>query len=86
MDVYQYVGKNRQRQSRVYVWGYTYTGALGVKEFLIPKGFRSPPRPHQSAPYTLQVKDKVGIQLKYVQVITKDNLCLALNLHKCFRH
>ena len=80
MDVYQYVGKNRQRQSRVYVWGYTYTGALGVKEFLIPKGFRTPPRPRQSAPHSLQVKDKVGTLLTYA--VTKDILCLALNLAK----
>ena len=27
--VYQYVGKTTKRAKRVYVWGYTHTGALG---------------------------------------------------------
>ncbi|XP_072029924.1 LOW QUALITY PROTEIN: RCC1-like G exchanging factor-like protein [Amphiura filiformis] len=60
MDTYQYVGKRRTRQSRVYVWGYTYTGALGIKEFIFPKGKQKRPgRRYQSVPYTFHWDQKI---------------------------
>ncbi|XP_022083354.1 RCC1-like G exchanging factor-like protein [Acanthaster planci] len=56
------ISKHRKRQDRVYVWGLSYTGALGVPTFVKPKLRGSSPRTrrkYQSAPYLLQQNQKI---------------------------
>ncbi|TRZ04309.1 hypothetical protein DNTS_006594, partial [Danionella cerebrum] len=39
MPVFQYVGKHRKPHGKVFVWGFTYTGALGIPSFVVPNNF-----------------------------------------------
>ncbi|RXM93118.1 Williams-Beuren syndrome chromosomal region 16 protein-like [Acipenser ruthenus] len=41
--VYQYVGERAQRKERVFVWGFSYTGALGIPSFVVPDSGRKKP-------------------------------------------
>ncbi|XP_038052104.1 RCC1-like G exchanging factor-like protein [Patiria miniata] len=62
MATTQLVGKHRRRQDRVYVWGLSYTGALGIPSFVKPKQKgkdRKPRRKYQSSPYLLQQNEKI---------------------------
>ncbi|XP_033640149.1 RCC1-like G exchanging factor-like protein [Asterias rubens] len=63
MEISQLVGKHRKRQNRVYVWGFSYTGALGEASFVKPKLKKGKPvtsrRKYQTAPYLLNQDRKV---------------------------
>ena len=63
MEISQLVGKHRKRQNRVYVWGFSYTGALGEASFVKPNLKKGKPvtsrRKYQTAPYLLNQDRKV---------------------------
>ncbi len=63
--VFQYVGERAARADRVFVWGFSFSGALGVPTFVLPRagperraGSR-PPRRIQPVPYRLELDQKV---------------------------
>ncbi|XP_066279833.1 RCC1-like G exchanging factor-like protein [Branchiostoma lanceolatum] len=53
LPVFQYIGKQTKRVSKIFVWGNAVTGALGIPDFLDPPP-RKRARKHQSVPYCLQ--------------------------------
>lgn len=64
--VVQYVGERAARTSRIFVWGFSFSGALGVPTFVVPgsgpeprSGFR-PPRRIQIVPYRLELDQKIS--------------------------
>ncbi|OXB64775.1 hypothetical protein ASZ78_016302 [Callipepla squamata] len=58
--VVQYVGKAAKRKDRVFVWGFCYSGALGVPSFVRPDAGWKKPRRIQPTPYRLETDEKVG--------------------------
>lgn len=63
--VFQYVGERATRADRVFVWGFSFSGALGVPTFVQP-GFAPQPRAGsrprrriQPVPYRLELDQKV---------------------------
>nr|XP_054756595.1 RCC1-like G exchanging factor-like protein [Lytechinus pictus] len=61
-DVVQMVGKHRKRYTSVYVWGFTYTGALGVPSYFFPSNGKNPirkPKKFQAIPYKLKFNEKI---------------------------
>lgn len=58
--VFQYVGKAAKRKDRVFVWGFCYSGALGVPSFVKPDVGWKKPRRIQPTPYRLETAEKVG--------------------------
>lgn len=63
--VFQYVGERAARADRVFVWGFSFSGALGVPSFVVPAsgpepraGLR-PRRRIQPVPYRLELDHKV---------------------------
>ncbi|XP_034276709.1 RCC1-like G exchanging factor-like protein isoform X1 [Pantherophis guttatus] len=57
--IFQYVGDRAKRKDRVFVCGFTYSGALGIPSFIVPdKGKRR--RRIQPTPYRLEVKEKIS--------------------------
>lgn len=58
--VFQYAGKAAKRKDRVFVWGFSYSGALGVPSFVRPDAGWKKPRRIQSTPYRLETAEKVG--------------------------
>ncbi|XP_033099714.1 RCC1-like G exchanging factor-like protein [Anneissia japonica] len=58
LPVYQFSGDHRQRKHRVYVWGNSVTGSLGVPTFVKPKP-NVPIRKKQTAPYLLFFEEKI---------------------------
>lgn len=63
--VFQYVGERAVRADRVFVWGFSFSGALGVPSFVVPAsgpepraGLRSRRR-IQPVPYRLELDQKV---------------------------
>nr|XP_028564059.1 RCC1-like G exchanging factor-like protein [Podarcis muralis] len=57
--IFQYVGKQAKRKDRVFVWGFCFSGALGIPTFVVPDpGFRR--RRIQPTPYRLEVDDKIS--------------------------
>lgn len=58
--VFQYAGKAAKRKDRVFVWGFCYSGALGVPSFVKPDVGWKKPRRIQSTPYRLETAEKVG--------------------------
>lgn len=63
--VFQYVGERAARVDRIFVWGFTFSGALGVPTFVLPSsgpkpraGLR-PRRRIQPVPYRLELDQKV---------------------------
>lgn len=58
--VFQYVGKAARRKDRVFVWGFSYSGALGVPSFVKPDASWKKPRRIQPTPYRLETEEKVG--------------------------
>lgn len=63
--VFQYVGERAARADRIFVWGFSFSGALGVPTFVLPS---SGPHPHagsrprrriQCVPYRLELDQKV---------------------------
>ncbi|KAL6087634.1 hypothetical protein STEG23_035378 [Scotinomys teguina] len=62
--VFQYVGERAARADRVFVWGFSFSGALGVPSFVVPAsgpepraGLR-PRRRIQPVPYRLELDHK----------------------------
>ncbi|XP_028322655.1 RCC1-like G exchanging factor-like protein [Gouania willdenowi] len=58
--VYQYVGQNRKPTHRVFVWGFSLSGALGVPSFVVPDSGRKKVRRTQLTPYRLETEDKIS--------------------------
>lgn len=58
--VFQYAGKAAKRKDRVFVWGFSYSGALGIPSFVKPDAGWKKPRRIQPTPYRLETEDKVG--------------------------
>lgn len=57
--VFQYVGKQRKPNHKVFVWGFSYTGALGIPSFVVPDSGRKKPRKYQLTPYRLETEQQV---------------------------
>uniref|UniRef100_A0A673J8N9 Williams-Beuren syndrome chromosomal region 16 protein-like n=1 Tax=Sinocyclocheilus rhinocerous TaxID=307959 RepID=A0A673J8N9_9TELE len=58
--VFQYVGQHRKLQGKVFVWGFSYTGALGIPSFVVPDSGRKKPRKYQLTPYRLDTEQKIS--------------------------
>lgn len=58
--VFQYIGQNKKPNDKVFVWGFSYTGALGIPSFVVPDSGRKRPRKYQLTPYRLDTAEKVG--------------------------
>ncbi|KAM6242312.1 RCC1-like G exchanging factor-like protein [Porphyrio hochstetteri] len=58
--VFQYAGKAAKRKDRVFVWGFSYSGALGVPSFVKPDAGWKKPRRIQSTPYRLETEEKIS--------------------------
>ncbi|XP_058020279.1 RCC1-like G exchanging factor-like protein isoform X2 [Ahaetulla prasina] len=57
--IFQYVGDRAKRKDRVFVCGFTFSGALGIPSFIVPdKGKRR--RRIQPTPYRLEVNEKIS--------------------------
>lgn len=57
--VFQYVGQHRKPNHKVFVWGFSFTGALGIPSFVVPDSGRKKPRKYQLTPYRLETAEKV---------------------------
>ena len=57
--VFQYVGQNRKLNHKVFVWGFSFTGALGLPSLVQPDCGRKKPRKYQLTPYRLETEDQV---------------------------
>ncbi|XP_075420944.1 RCC1-like G exchanging factor-like protein isoform X2 [Tenrec ecaudatus] len=64
--VFQYAGERAQRADRIFVWGFSFSGALGVPTFVVPSsgpelraGLR-PRRRIQAVPYRLELDRKIS--------------------------
>lgn len=64
--VVQYVGERAARADRIFVWGFSFSGALGVPTFVLPgagpeprAGLR-PRRRIQAVPYRLELDQKIS--------------------------
>lgn len=63
--VFQYVGERAARVDRIFVWGFSFSGALGVPTFVLPssgpqpRAGSRPPRRIQPVPYRLELDQKV---------------------------
>ena len=57
--IFQYVGKAVKRKDRVFVWGFSYSGALGVPSFVKPDAGWKKPRRIQATPYRLETDEKI---------------------------
>lgn len=58
--VFQYVGKHRKANHKVFVWGFSYTGALGIPSFVVPDTGRKKPRKYQLTPYRLETEHQIS--------------------------
>ncbi|XP_036380989.1 RCC1-like G exchanging factor-like protein [Megalops cyprinoides] len=58
--VYQYVGKHTKPKDKVFVWGFSYTGALGIPSFVVPDSGRKTPRKYQLTPYRLDTEQRIS--------------------------
>ncbi|NXU78280.1 RCC1L protein, partial [Oreotrochilus melanogaster] len=57
--IFQYAGKAAKRKDRVFVWGFCYSGALGIPSFVKPDVGWKKPRRIQSTPYRLETEEKL---------------------------
>lgn len=60
LPTFQYVGHKPRRKDRVFVWGFSYTGALGIPSFVAPDTGRKKPKQYQLTPYRLDVDEKIS--------------------------
>lgn len=60
--VFQYVGQHRKPNHKVFVWGFSFTGALGIPSFVVPDSGRKKPRKYQLTPYRLETAEQVNRQ------------------------
>ncbi|XP_061211437.1 RCC1-like G exchanging factor-like protein isoform X2 [Neopsephotus bourkii] len=58
--VFQYEGKAAKRKDRVFVWGFCYSGALGIPSFVKPDAGWKKPRRIQATPYRLETEEKIS--------------------------
>lgn len=77
--VFQYVGKHRTPNHKVFVWGFSFTGALGIPSFVVPPSGRKKPRKYQLTPYRLDTVEQVRTRtsrLSDPQDVVHTPLCL----------
>ncbi|XP_068124639.1 RCC1-like G exchanging factor-like protein isoform X1 [Hyperolius riggenbachi] len=60
LPTFQYVGKRSKRKDRVFVWGFSHTGALGIPSFVVPDTGRKKPKQYQLTPYRLDMDEKIS--------------------------
>ncbi|XP_030078321.1 RCC1-like G exchanging factor-like protein isoform X2 [Microcaecilia unicolor] len=60
LPVFKYVGERARRKDRIFVWGFSYTGALGIPSFVVPDGKGKRRRRQQVTPYRLDVDEKIS--------------------------
>ncbi|XP_029468341.1 RCC1-like G exchanging factor-like protein isoform X2 [Rhinatrema bivittatum] len=60
LPVFKYVGERARRKDRVFVWGFSYTGALGIPSFVVPDVGGKKPRRLQLTPYRLDMQEKIS--------------------------
>ncbi|XP_035998657.1 RCC1-like G exchanging factor-like protein isoform X1 [Fundulus heteroclitus] len=58
--VFQYVGEHRKPTHKVFVWGFSFTGALGIPSFVVPDSGRKRPRKYQLTPYRLETAEQIS--------------------------
>ncbi|XP_056910288.1 RCC1-like G exchanging factor-like protein [Takifugu flavidus] len=58
--VFQYVGKHKKTNHKVFVWGFSFTGALGIPSFVVPDSGRKNPRKYQLTPYRLDTAEQIS--------------------------
>ncbi|XP_023818108.1 RCC1-like G exchanging factor-like protein isoform X1 [Oryzias latipes] len=58
--VFQYVGQHKRPTHRVFVWGFSFTGALGIPSFVVPDSGRKKPRKCQLTPYRLETAETIS--------------------------
>uniref|UniRef100_A0AAQ6A0I2 RCC1-like domain-containing protein n=1 Tax=Amphiprion ocellaris TaxID=80972 RepID=A0AAQ6A0I2_AMPOC len=58
--VFQYVGQNKKPTPKVFVWGFSFTGALGIPSFVVPDSGRKKPRKYQLTPYRLETAEQIS--------------------------
>uniref|UniRef100_A0A8P4KM97 RCC1 like n=1 Tax=Dicentrarchus labrax TaxID=13489 RepID=A0A8P4KM97_DICLA len=58
--VFQYVGQHRKPNHKVFVWGFSFTGALGIPSFVVPDSGRKKPRKYQLTPYRLDTAEQIS--------------------------
>lgn len=63
VPLFRYVGQRRKPTEKVFVWGFSYTGALGIPSFVIPDRGRKNPRKYQLTPYRLDTEQKVLLKM-----------------------
>ncbi|XP_045549419.1 RCC1-like G exchanging factor-like protein [Salmo salar] len=59
--VLQYVGKLRKPNHKVFIWGFSYTGALGIPSFVVPDSGRKKPRKYQLTSYRLETEQQCSV-------------------------
>lgn len=57
---FRYVGERRKPTDKVFVWGFSHTGALGIPSFVIPDSGRKRTRKYQLTPYRLETEQKIS--------------------------
>ncbi|XP_044532343.1 RCC1-like G exchanging factor-like protein [Gracilinanus agilis] len=64
VPVFQYLGQRARRVDRIFTWGFSYTGALGVPTFVLPTAYGPAagrkPRAIQPVPYRLELDAKIS--------------------------
>ncbi|XP_075051100.1 RCC1-like G exchanging factor-like protein [Mixophyes fleayi] len=60
LPTFQYVGQKSKRKDRVFVWGFSYTGSLGIPSFVVPDTGRKKPKQFQLTPYRLETDEKIS--------------------------
>uniref|UniRef100_A0AAX7T2W6 RCC1-like domain-containing protein n=1 Tax=Astatotilapia calliptera TaxID=8154 RepID=A0AAX7T2W6_ASTCA len=58
--VFQYVGQHKKPTHKVFVWGFSFTGALGIPTFVVPDSGRKKPRKYQLTPYRLETAEQIS--------------------------
>uniref|UniRef100_A0ACB8EDL2 RCC1-like G exchanging factor-like protein n=1 Tax=Sphaerodactylus townsendi TaxID=933632 RepID=A0ACB8EDL2_9SAUR len=58
--IFQYVGGQARRKNRVFVWGFCYSGALGIPSFVVPDAGWKTRRRIQTTPYRLDLEEKIS--------------------------
>nr|XP_061818729.1 RCC1-like G exchanging factor-like protein isoform X2 [Nerophis lumbriciformis] len=60
VPVFQYVGQHKKPSHKVFVWGFSFTGALGIPSFVVPDSGRKKPRKYQLTPYRLETAEQIS--------------------------
>ncbi|KAK5887297.1 hypothetical protein CesoFtcFv8_015910 [Champsocephalus esox] len=58
--VFQYVGQNKKPSHKVFVWGFSFTGALGIPSLVVPDSGSKKPRKYQLTPYRLETAEQIS--------------------------